>query len=403
MDYNLIFSSLVIFYTTFSNINWSNQTLAGWVYNGALLLFVLINIRIFKNFFDTRYVGINICVLILAIIMIYSGYANADIVFDRETWDGIIIESLHATRPDHAIYTSLKFISFPLYLQYLNKYSKDRLFLRYFFTIFLVYTIISNFNAIIYNSPDGGGYLVGNKFFVCYNNILLITLYFMRYPLLINKKNIIIRLKSLLLISLLISIKTECSTGVIGTILMYIFIFKFNNSWKKKLYKWQTYLLLLLTLDILFFFYSTTFLNNPIAEFIVVDILGEDLTLSGRLNIYAALVGLLKDCPLWGYGIGNSHVFTIMNGIGPNAQNGLFNLMLEVGILGCISFLLMIFMLLKLSRENKFSYPIICLMYTMLILSSVEITFSIMIISMIMMLILNNNPGSDLKLNKMAV
>lgn len=395
MDYNLIFSVFTIFYTTFSNIIWPNQTLAGWIYNGSLILFILINIRMFRDFFASKYIWINIFALIFSVIIIFSGFANSDLEFDRETWDGFIVESLHATRPDHAIYESLKIISVILYFQYLNKNGKARQFIKYLFVIFFIYTIIADVNAIIYNSSDGGGYLVGNKFNVCYNNLLLITFYFMRYPLLWNNKVIVKKIKFLFLVSLLISIKTECSTGIIGTVLMYIFIFKFDDQWKIKLYKWQTYLLLLLLFDVFFFFFSKVFIHNPIAEFIVVDILGEDLTLTGRLNIYLALTGLLTDCPLWGYGIGNSHIFTIMNGIGPNAQNGLFNLMLEVGILGCISFILMTVKLLQFSFVNKFSYPIICLMYTMLVLSSVEITFSTMIICMIMMLILNNNPQSN--------
>lgn len=397
MNYKLLFSTFAIFYTTFDNINWSNPTLAGWVSNGCLFLFLLFNYKIFLDIFTSKYIGINICILTFAAIIVYSGYANAHLAFDVEAWDGTVLNSLKAMRFDHAMYIALKIVSFLLYFQYLNKYNLDKKFLKYFFIIFLIYTTVSNINALMYNSNDGAGYLVGNKFSVSYNNLLLVTLYYMRYPLLNINKTVTKRIKLILLISLLISIKTECTTAVLGTLFMYIFIFKFKDSMKIKLYKWQTYLLLLIICDILFFFFTAFFINNPIMEYIIVNILGEDLTLTGRLNIYAALSNLLFECPLWGYGIGNSHLFTMMNGIGPNAQNGLFNLMLEVGILGCIAFFFLIIKMLKLSSINRYTYPIVCLMYTMLILSSIEITFTIMLITMNMFIILNNKPNKRLR------
>ena len=392
MDYKLIFSVFTIFYTVFDHISWSNPTMAGWISNGCILLFIVLNCGIYKSILKNSYAGLNAWALIFSIIIVYSGYQNANLSFDIWTWDGQLIKTMTATRSDHAIYEALKFFSYLLYFQYLNRVNKDRLFLKYFFCIFFAYTVTSDVNAIIYNSSDGSGYLVGDKFYVCYNNILLAALYYMLHPAIEYDITAKKRLKLILLFSLIISLKTQCSTAVIGSVIMYLLIFNTKVAWKAKLYKWHTYLFFLIVFDILFFFFTAIFINNPIMEFIIVDILGEDMTLTGRLEIYASLANLLQDCPLWGYGLGNAHLFTKMSAIGPNAQNGLFNLMLEVGILGCIAYVLVIIKMLKLSKGNRYSYPIICLIYTMLILSSVEITFSMMIIIMSMMLVLNNNP-----------
>ena len=397
MNYKLLFSTFTIFYTTFDNINWSNPTLAGWISNGCLLLFLLLNCKIFKNISSPEYIGINICTLAFAAIIIYSGYANANLTYDVETWNGTVVNSFRATRFDHTVYAALRIVSFMLYFQHINKYNLEKKFLKYFFIIFLIYTIISNINALTYSSNDGAGYLVGNKFSVSYSNLLLVTLYYMRHPLLNDNRMIAVRIKLLLLMSLLISIKTECTTAVLGTFFMYIFIFRFKDSMKIKLYKWQTYLLLLIICDILFFFFAASFINNPVMKYIIVDVLGEDLTLTGRLNIYATLSNILFESPLWGYGLGNAHLFTMMNEIGANAQNGLFNLMLEVGILGCIVFFFLTIKMLKLSSKNRYTYPIVCLMYTMLILSSVEITFTIMLLTMNTFMILKNEPSRQLR------
>lgn len=395
MDYKLAFSTFTIFYTVFDHISWSNPTMAGWISNGCILLFIGLNYRIYKNVKPNNYTGLNVCALIFSVIIIYSGYQNANLSFDIRTWDGQLVKTITATRSDHAVYEALKFFSYLLYFQYLNRVNKDRLFLKYFFYLFMAYTMVSDVNAIVYNSSDGSGYLVGDKFYVCYNNIMLAALYYMLHPVIEHDITSKRRLKFILFFSLVISLKTQCSTAVIGSVIMYFLIFKTKVTWKVKLYKIQTYLLFLFIFNILFFFFTAAFINNPIMEFIIVDILGEDLTLTGRLGIYAALANLLQDCPLWGYGLGNAHLFTKMSGIGPNAQNGLFNLMLEVGILGCIAYVLMMIKMLKLSMGNRFSYPIICLIYTMLVLSSIEITFSIVTTVMYMMLVLNNNPYSS--------
>lgn len=392
MNYKLAFSTFTIFYTIFVNINWVNPTLSGWISNSCLLLFIIVNYEIFKNIFSTKYRSINVFALIFTLIIIYSGYINAELAYDIQDWNGHTIRSLKATRPDHTIYESLRIISYLLYFQHLNKIGADKKFLRYFFYLYFIYTIISDINALTYSNSEGAGYLVGNKFSVSYTNLIFATLYFMQHPLLDRQHAI--KLKLILLLSFIIAIKTECTTAIIGTILMYIFIFRMKETWKAKLYKWQTYLLILFICDILFFFFTSFFINNPLMEYIIVDLLGKDLTLTGRIGIYVALSEIIQDCPLYGYGFGNAHIYTTMSEIGPNAQNGLFNLILEVGILGCISFFLMILGILKVSNTNKYSYPIICIIYTMLILSSIEITFSTVIIIISMFLILNNHPKS---------
>ena len=46
MDYKLAFSTFTIFYTVFDHISWSNPTMAGWISNGCILLFIGLNLSL---------------------------------------------------------------------------------------------------------------------------------------------------------------------------------------------------------------------------------------------------------------------------------------------------------------------------------------------------------------------
>ena len=167
-----------------------------------------------------------------------------------------------------------------------------------------MFAVVSDINAIIYQSESGSGYLVGNKFYVSYMNLFVVTLYYMLHP--VPNRTQKMKLRLLLLLSFLIALKTQCSTVIIGTIILYYLIFAINDKLKGLLRNWKTYALGLVVFDILFFFFTMAFIDNPIMRYIIVDILGEDMTLTGRLDIYAALGPIIAETPLWGNGVGNA-------------------------------------------------------------------------------------------------
>lgn len=388
MDKKILFSAFVIFFTIFFHFDFLNPTFVGWLSNGLILSFLLINYSIFKGIFSGEYKCINILGIIWLSIILYSGYENQNLNYDKVAWDGVVLKSLSSMRFDHVIYYSLKFFLCILYYQYLNTIKKGSIFLDYFFKLMLVYAVISNINALFYNSVDGSGYLIGNKFYVCYVNLFVVTLYYFRKPLLEGKSKR--KLKALLFVSFLIAIRTQCSTVVIGSLLMYFLIIRLNGHLRLRLYDWKTFLLGLGIFDFLFFFFTMSFIDNPIMKFIIVDLLGEDMTLTGRLGIYAALGNLLLECPLYGFGVGNAHMMTMMFGIGPNAQNGFFNYMLEVGLLGISIFLFFLFLLMKKATKHNGTYAVICFIYVMLVLSSIEVTFTTYFFAMTLLLLINN-------------
>ena len=250
----------------------------------------------------------------------------------------------------------------------------------------LPFIIISDINGFTYHSEGISGYQVGNKFYLCYSNVFLATIYLLRRP--IDVKQNRTKVKVLLLITFLLSIKTGCTTMIIGSLFYYFMIF--TRKQETFLYKPLTYIITLFVCDILFFVAVTWIMTLPIVQYVVVDILGEDLTLTGRLGMYERLGDVLTECPLYGFGIGNASMTTTMYLIGDNAQNGLFNLFIECGFIGTIIYLVAILLLLRKTNGEKFYYPIICFIYMMLLLSTIEVTFTPYFTAIIMLLLLNN-------------
>lgn len=295
---------------------------------------------------------------------------------------------------------------FVLYFQSLNQYKKGQSFLKYLFYFLIPFVLISDINGFVYKSEGISGYEVGNKFYLCYLNIFLITIYLLYKGR--NKqvnKNVLI----LLLVTFLLALKTKCTTMIIGTILYFLFTFIFkNNKFRARLYKPWFYLICLFVCDILFFISVTWLLQIPIIQYIIVDILGEDLTLTGRVNMYARLGDVLNECPLYGFGIGNAHLTTMMYGVGDNAQNGLLNLFIECGLLGVASYFIILLLMIKRASQNLSTYPIICFIYMMLILSSIEVTFTLYFTAIMILLVLNvinkknrfENPDNIIKIAK---
>ena len=210
----------------------------------------------------------------------------------------------------------------------------------------------------------------------------------MRFNFLALRRKQRIFVNGLFILTFLLSIRTQCTTMIIGVIVFYYLLYKLKG--KSKLYKPGFYLFGLFVFDILFLLIINWILTIPVVQYVIVDILKEDLTLTGRVGIYAKLGAVLNESPLIGFGWGNSYVTSLMYEIGSNLQNGLLNMYIEIGLLGCFLYLTLIIFLMKYSIKNKSSYPIICFIYMMLVLSSIEIIYTNYFTSFVTLLLLND-------------
>ncbi len=400
-EYKIIFSAFVFFYTMFFKWSTFDPTFMGWINNGLILSFIAINYPIFKKIFKPEYRTINLFVLLWGAVVIYSAYQNQNLTYDVPIWNSVTqrfdFNTRNATRYDHSYYYVIKILMSVLYFEYLNLHNKASIFIKYLLIFMTPFVIISDINGFIYQSSGIDGYLAGNKFYVCYLNIFLATIYYLQHPTLEGKSKY--KMQFLLLTTFLLSLKTQCSTMVIGTIVYYYLIFYWSITKRGKLYKAKTFLTGLFICDILFFFIVTLLLQIPLIQFIVVDVLGEDLTLTGRIGMYASLGEVLSECPFYGFGLGNASLATTMYMVGDNAQNGFLNLFLEIGFLGVFLFYGILLLMMRKAKSNKASYSLICFVYTMLILSSIEITFTTYFFAMSTLLLLRNTSTSSILKN----
>lgn len=115
-------------------------------------------------------------------------------------------------------------------------------------------------------------------------------------------------------------------------------------------------------------------LENKFVQYIIVDVLGENLVLTGRKRIYSMLAGVIGKRFLFGYGYGNNAVQLAVS-FG-NAQNGLLQFWVDYGAVGVVLFLGMIWRGTRASCGKDAYWGMYLLAYTMIVASIVEISYN---------------------------
>ena len=107
---------------------------------------------------------------------------------------------------------------------------------------------------------------------------------------------------------------------------------------------------------------------------IIVNVLHEDISLTGRMELYTLLGPLVLKSGLFGGGFGSYVAATLAYHGWYNAQNGLAEIILTYGFLGGISFLLLTFVLMyKAKNKNAALYSAIMVF---IVVAIVEIPFN---------------------------
>lgn len=134
-----------------------------------------------------------------------------------------------------------------------------------------------------------------------------------------------------------------------------------------------------------FFLLYETILAIPSVQYLIVDILNEDLTLTGRTYIYTRMLDLMDTQPWFGYGNGTATFFTTyyIHEKLTNTQNGLLNDYIDWGIIGVICLIILTYSVLR-SASSRIN-PFICLIYTYIVLSSIEITLGLRFLAVLPM------------------
>lgn len=208
-------------------------------------------------------------------------------------------------------------------------------------------------------------YFIGNKFQVSFLHCFLGALL---YAIDQNK------IKSLIfmLYSSLITLVIHCTTGTI-VCGVFILIILTPDLLQKILEKPYTFIAVLSVENILIWGSAAIF-SNPIFINIITEVFHKSANMTGRTKLYAVTLNLVLKKPLWGYGY-NTDIYRDLFGYG-NAQNGLFHIIIQTGIIGAIIYFLIIYIAITNKSNSHYTYGFYIYLYAMLVGSAVEINLS---------------------------
>ena len=217
-------------------------------------------------------------------------------------------------------------------------------------------------------------YFSGNKFAVAFLHMIF-TFLFCCHQDDSWKENWFGRIKFVLLgvYNVFICLLMKCGTGVIGCVLIMVLCL-FRKNLRRIINKPLTFVLALIILNYLFIGTNVLLSNTAVQNLILM--LGKDLTLTGRIDIYPKLAEIISASPLIGYGDSTQIVMRIV-GYG-NAQNGIFHILIQYGFIGTLMFFSTCCKTIANVEKKRINlaYPIIAYIIAMVVCSLVEICFS---------------------------
>lgn len=339
-----------------------------YAFMALTLLFFLLN---YKIFLKKEYRNVNICLFLFLIVALLSSvYNNSNI--------------------HRGIIYIIRVLSITLFFEYTNYKNENKKVIKTFLYLSIFYCIIND--IIIFIFPDiyiynEGYYFLGNKFHLSYIHIILLILFMYLYSDKLRKKdakNIILFI--IIVISLTIFILTECTTALIGYLILLALLFFNSKGIRNVLQNPKILLATILISGFVLIFFSNV-LQNRIVENIIVNILHEDIGLTGRTNIYENIFEILSKKPLLGYGYGNSYEVMYEYIGAPNTQNGILECVLNFGIIGTFFLILFIISVVKNLKYNYESdnsrYVILFGIYVFILLGMVEVTYDIYLITLL--------------------
>lgn len=236
--------------------------------------------------------------------------------------------------------------------------------------IFIVAILLNDLMMVVlpYNRSDSSTvYLIGNKFIVSYAHCLLSGLMLVCYRDKITLNRMIV------IIGAFMSYFSGSSTGAMMMVAMFALTFvpaKTRFVIAKPLFLAAS----VAVLNILIWGQANLF-QMPEFQNFVVNVLHKNPNMTGREQLYAVTFDLVAMKPVFGWGY-LTDIYRITFGYG-NAQNGLFHLITQCGILGTTVYFAGLFTsLLGKPAQNKSLFGIYAFLLCMVLGSSVEINLS---------------------------
>lgn len=236
-------------------------------------------------------------------------------------------------------------------------------------------------------------YLVGTKFNVSYLHMDVLMLWFIKGNAKTTIKNIPVPalvISTILLI--VISLRVQCMTGILGCIVLFVCYMIIDKPSRTGLNALNSPVVLLgvLGVNLIFPFVSELIVAIPAVKWFVVEVLGKNANLTGRIEIFEIFGEQMAGHWLFGFGFGNENLVAKELFGYANAQNALLQWILRAGLLNTamlVSIMVMIFWQRVKKQQFRRTMPLVILIYVYIFLGTVEITFGMSFIMWLFVLL----------------
>lgn len=322
----------------------------------------------YKSIIKRKYAWINIFSLVFSGILLWTSFQNRNRITNRNPFLAAIV------------FVAL-FLICLFFMEIMIEYNKISHILDIFYKTNLVILLINDALILVYPNlylSFGEKYFIGTKFEVVYLHFLLLCLYIARSKVSYYKNVIVL---GMLLWTFFIGIQVKCSTGLVGVviiIILMIIIKKRENIFLNPIIYGGVQIACFV-----FVFFCEIILNNSTVQHIIVNILGKNLTMSGRANIYIKVPMLLTSHHTWMTGFGYATSYELGRKLGgfPDTQNGILEWIWYAGIpttiIMLILFMLILYVSQKVMKVNIVKIrSLLVFLYLLTILGTVEITIT---------------------------
>lgn len=223
------------------------------------------------------------------------------------------------------------------------------------------------------NNSNQASYFFGNKFSSSYLFIFWIALYGATHKMDLWKSRI--RHIVLFIFSIAFTLYIGCATATVTLVILFIVVL-IPSQKIRMLFLNEKFAVGALLLSALIAFGMGEILKIDLINDIVSDFFEKSYTVTGRLEIYNVyLMNIIRDSFWFGYGYSNS-VMKSLTGLYANAQNGLLEIMVNMGFLSVIALLITVFICFKNTSKTNKSFYISIIIYGMIIASVFEVALN---------------------------
>lgn len=239
--------------------------------------------------------------------------------------------------------------------------------------LYCILTFLSVMQVGISNNSNQATYIFGNKFTSSYLFIFLIALYGSTHEMNLWKNKI--RYIALFVISIAFTLYIGCATATVTLAILFVLVLIPFKKIRMLLLDGK-FVVAALLISAIIVFWMEQILKIDFVNDIVSGYFNKTYTVTGRLEIYNVyLMNVIRNNFWFGYGYSNS-MMKNLTGLYANAQNGLLEIMVNMGFLSVMALLVTVFLCFKNTLKTDKSFYISIIVYGMIIASVFEVALN---------------------------